>query len=206
MYENYNNKTIVFFGDSITDSCKLLNTNHPAGAGYVNMIKSELEVFHQDIKINIYNEGIGGNKTTDLLNRFDDDVKSKKPDLVFLLIGINDVWHVYDEGKTPNILEIINRIDLIINKIREINSDLVLLTPFLFPNDDYFKGLLPHFNNLMDNLYAYLSKNEIKYIDTYKILNENSNIPLTKDSVHPTIYGHAIIAQSIINYLQIKNQ
>jgi lysophospholipase L1-like esterase len=197
-----NGKTIVFYGDSITDSCKNFNKNHPYGAGYVNMIKSELDVFFPDINVTIYNEGIGGNKTSDLINRFDDDVKSKNPDLVFLLIGINDIWHPYDAKLTPNINKIIENIDIICNKIKNIDSNLVILTPFLFPTDDFFKGLMPYFNQLLDKLYLYINNNKYDFIDTYSIMKNNSNLELTKDSIHPTIYGHSIIAQAIVNYLK----
>ena len=62
-------------------------------------------------------------------------------------------------------------------------------------NEKYEESASSVYEKLIDN-----------NIPAYFILNENSNIALTKDSVHPTIYGHAIIAQSIINYLQIKNQ
>ena len=201
MISKYNNYTIVFFGDSITDSGKNHNPNHPDGSGFVNMIKSEIEVYYQDVKINIINEGISGNKTEDLIDRFDEAVKIHNPNIVFLLIGINDIWHLYDKGEIPNITAIIDRIDMIINKIKNIQSDVVILTPFLFPTDEYFENLMPYFNELINNLYDYLIKNNLTYINLYKILKENQNLPPTKDSVHPTIYGHAIIAQSIINFL-----
>lgn len=201
MITDYNNKTIVFFGDSITDTCKTFSKEHPFGAGYVSMIKTEFDVSYPSLNIKVFNEGISGNKTTDLINRFDQDVKSKNPDIIFLLIGINDVWHVYDEGEIPNIDEIIERIDFIINRSKEIGSEIVLLTPFLFPTDEYFKGLIPEFNRLLDAMYKYINTNNIKHIDLYKIMNKSLILPITKDSIHPTLYGHGIIAEAIINYL-----
>jgi lysophospholipase L1-like esterase len=83
------NKKIVFFGDSITDSAKFSNPNYPYGAGYFNMVKSELDVFYPQFNLKLYNEGISGNKTENLLERFDKDVVPHKPDLVVLFIGIN---------------------------------------------------------------------------------------------------------------------
>ena len=200
MLENYNNKTIVFFGDSITDTCKDKCPDYPYGGGYVNMIKTELDVSYSPLNIKIYNEGISGNKTEDLINRLD-TVLNKKPDIVFLLIGINDIWHPYDLNITPNIDEIINRIDIIVKKIKEIGSEIVILTPFLFPTNSHFEGLLHAFDLLLKKLYEYIVNNNLEHIDTYSILKNSNNLELTKDSIHPTIFGHAIIAQAILNYL-----
>lgn len=200
MIENYKNKTIVFFGDSITDTCKLRDVNYPYGGGYVNMIKTEIDISYPQLNIKIFNEGISGNKTEDLISRID-DVLNKKPNIVFLLIGINDIWHPYDNNITPNMDDIVNRIDMIVKKIKGINSEIVLLTPFLFPTNTHFEGLMPAFNSLLKNLYEYVDKNNLEFIDTYSILKNSNSLDLTKDSIHPTIYGHGIIAQSILNYL-----
>ena len=201
MLNDYKNKTIVFFGDSVTDTCKFLHKEYKYGAGYVNMLKTEFDVSYPDLNITIYNEGISGNKTEDLIARFDEDVKTKNPDLIFLLIGINDVWHLYDANIKPNVAEIMKRIDLILNKAHEIGSEIVLLTPFLFPTDEYFKGLIPDFNELLKAMYQYIETNKVEFIDLFKIMQNSQSLAITKDSVHPTLYGHGIIAQAIINYL-----
>ena len=202
MLSDYKNKTIVFFGDSITDTCKWYHQEHPYGAGFVNILKSEFDVSYPDLNIKVFNGGIGGNKTEDLILRFDQDVKSKKPDIVFLLIGINDIWHPYDKNIEPNINDIIYRIDQIITNIKNINSKIVVLTPFLFPNNDYFNNLMPYFNNLSNEYLLYIKENNIEYIDLYKIMKKSNTFNITKDSVHPTLYGHGIIAQAIIEYLE----
>ena len=201
MITDYKDKTIVFFGDSVTDTCKIFNPNYKYGAGYVNIIKTELDVTFNNLNIKIYNEGISGNKTEDLIARFDQDVKTKNPDLIFLLIGINDVWHLYDANIVANVDEIIDRINIIINMSKEIKSKIVLLTPFLFPTDSYFEGLIPDFNRLLNALYKFYKENNIEYIDIYKIMKESQILAVTKDSVHPTLYGHGIIAQAVIDYL-----
>ena len=201
MLDAYKDKIIVFFGDSVTDTCKILHPNYHYGAGYVNILKTEFDVSYPNLNIKVYNEGISGNKTEDLIDRFDEDVKSKNPDLIFMLIGINDVWHLYDANIKPDADEIINRIDFIVDKAHEIGSEIVLLTPFLFPTDAYFQGLIPDFNELINKMYQYFESKQIKYIDTYKIMQNSQTLAITKDSVHPTLYGHGIIAQAIIDYL-----
>jgi lysophospholipase L1-like esterase len=77
---------IVFLGDSITK----------AGAGpngYVTLIKRALERKHADLGIEVIGAGISGNKVPDLQRRLDRDVLARKPTVVVIYIGINDVWH-----------------------------------------------------------------------------------------------------------------
>ena len=77
---------IVFLGDSITQ----------AGAGpngYVTMIRQELDKRHPDLKIEVIGAGISGNKVPNLQSRVDKDVIAKKPTIVVIYIGINDIWH-----------------------------------------------------------------------------------------------------------------
>ena len=208
MIENYKDKTIVFFGDSITDSAKSFNLNHSYGAGYVNMLKTEIDVYYPELNIHIYNEGISGNKTENLLERFNESVVSKKPDLVFLFIGINDVWHPYEAGSEPNNKDILERITLLVKKISNLGSKVVLLTPFLFPAEpffEFFDKLKPYFESFYKEYKEFLINNNLEFIDIYEILKPYSviaNNRLTKDSVHPEIIGHGIIAQAILEYLK----
>jgi lysophospholipase L1-like esterase len=77
---------IVFLGDSITQ----------AGAGpggYVTRIKDALKDKHQDLEIEVIGAGVSGNKVPDIQSRLQKDVLDKKPTLVVIYIGINDVWH-----------------------------------------------------------------------------------------------------------------
>lgn len=77
---------IAFLGDSITQA-------GARGKGYIKLIKAELEKKHKDLDIEIIGAGISGNKVPDLQSRVEHDVIEKKPTLVFVYIGINDVWH-----------------------------------------------------------------------------------------------------------------
>ena len=198
------NKKIVFFGDSITDTCKFFHKDSPYGAGYVNMVKAWIDINWPNENIQIFNEGIGGNKTEDLINRIQDDVLNKKPILTFLLIGINDVWHPFENKQPYDIDLIINRIDQIIKTIETNGSKVIYMTPFIFPTTDFFKSLEGVFNPFQDKLYTYLNNKNIEYIDTNSILTSYFEKTLdnpTCDSIHPSIIGHALIAQAIIDKL-----
>src|SRR5262245_9331454 len=77
---------IVFLGDSITQGAL-------GKAGYITIIKHHVNEKHADLGVEIFGAGISGNKVPDLQKRLERDVLSKKPTLVFIYIGINDVWH-----------------------------------------------------------------------------------------------------------------
>ena len=77
---------IVFLGDSITQG-------GVSPKGYVTLIKNRMAEKHKDLEIEVIGAGISGNKVPDLQKRLDKDVIAKKPTLVVIYIGINDVWH-----------------------------------------------------------------------------------------------------------------
>jgi lysophospholipase L1-like esterase len=90
---------ILFQGDSITDAgrdrAREKNANDPRamGTGYAFLAASQLLAEHSDAKVRVYNRGISGNKVFQLADRWDQDCIALKPDVVSILIGVNDIWH-----------------------------------------------------------------------------------------------------------------
>jgi len=90
--------TILFQGDSITDAGRDKAAYYPndaagMGRGYVFQIVSSLLGQHPGNSWRFYNRGISGNKVYQLSDRWDDDCLQLKPDVLSLLIGVNDFWH-----------------------------------------------------------------------------------------------------------------
>ena len=86
---------ILFYGDSITDMGRDRESEHPAfkmGVGYPNFIAGELH-FNEPNRYEIVNRGISGNRIVDLYARIKVDVWNHNPDVLSILIGVNDVWH-----------------------------------------------------------------------------------------------------------------
>src|ERR1700691_5521614 len=84
-------KRVIFFGDSITQ----MGANP---GGYIVKMGDMLEQKGLAKQYELIGAGIGGNKVYDLYLRMDDDVLSKNPDIVFIWIGVNDVWHKVSSG------------------------------------------------------------------------------------------------------------
>lgn len=119
------NDRIVFLGDSITQ----------AGAGpkgYVSLVREALDKNAKDLKVEVIGAGISGNKVPDLEKRLDRDVLSKKPTVVVIYIGINDVWHGQNDpakGTLPERFE--SGLGGIVDKIQASGARVVLATPSL---------------------------------------------------------------------------
>ncbi len=77
---------IVFFGDSITQ----MGVNP---GGYIDRIQSAIHTKGDSSQYELLGAGIGGNKVYDLYLRLEEDVLAKKPNVVVIYVGINDVWH-----------------------------------------------------------------------------------------------------------------
>ncbi len=90
---------ILFQGDSITDAGRDRNREQNAndagalGKGYVYLIATQLFADQAGNGLKIYNRGISGNKVFQLADRWDKDCLKIKPDVLSILIGVNDIWH-----------------------------------------------------------------------------------------------------------------
>jgi lysophospholipase L1-like esterase len=94
-------ETILFQGDSITDAGRKRNIVKPnsdaaLGRGYAWLAAAELLIGMPDAKLKIFNRGNSGNKVYQLAERWQADCLDLKPDVLSILIGVNDFWHTLD--------------------------------------------------------------------------------------------------------------
>ncbi len=199
---------IVFLGDSITQ----------AGAGpngYVTMIRQELDKRRADLKIEVIGAGISGNKVPDLQRRVDKDVIAKKPTVVVIYIGINDVWHGAKNpvnGTMPDAFE--SGLKEVIGKCRDAGATVVLCTPTVIGEK---KGGANELDAKLDQ-YSDLSRKlakELKlplcdlrkaFVDHLKDNNkENADKGvLTSDTVHLNQAGNQFVADTMLKVLDPK--
>ncbi len=96
-------QTILFQGDSITDAGRnkddsAANSQPALGNGYAWFSAAELLVDHPGDRLSIFNRGISGNKVYQLAERWQTDCLDLKPDVLSILIGVNDYWHKVKHG------------------------------------------------------------------------------------------------------------
>lgn len=94
---------ILFQGDSITDAGRKkdmlgANDSKALGNGYAALAAGELLGAYPESELKIYNRGISGNKIPDLAARWQADCLDLKPDILSILIGVNDLWHTFAFG------------------------------------------------------------------------------------------------------------
>ena len=100
---------ILFFGDSVTDTGRDRDAKAGApngwGMGYVYQIAAYLGAQDPADELVFTNKGVGGNRVADLEKRLKTDVLDEEPDIVSILIGVNDVWRHFDSGVESPIKE-----------------------------------------------------------------------------------------------------
>ena len=125
---------IIFYGDSITDMNRARERDYKAtgyGVGFVNTIAGTLK-YEDPTKYDILNRGIAGNRTTDLYARIRKDVWNQNPDVVSILIGVNDVYDeiYYHNGIEYSRFEKMYRMIIEETKARLPNVKIILCEPF----------------------------------------------------------------------------
>ena len=127
---------LLFQGDSITDAGRDKRNYHNMGNGYPKFASKLIAEAHPDIEFDFINLGISGNRTDQLFDRLYPDAIALEPDIVSILIGINDIWH-----RRSNILTTDAQFELnyrtILTLLRErTNAKIVMLAPYVLDAED----------------------------------------------------------------------
>jgi lysophospholipase L1-like esterase len=129
--------TFLFQGDSITDGNRTRDNdwNHIMGHGYAYLIASRLWYDYPDKVLMFYNRGVSGNRVRDLDARWQKDTLNLKPDVISILIGVNDVLAII-KNTDPDTIEKFKKIyKRILEKTKDAlpNTQIVLCEPFILP-------------------------------------------------------------------------
>ncbi len=201
-------QTILFIGDSITDCRRRELPYSPLGWGYVHFAANFLLANRPDLNLNIENRGIGGDTTRALLFRWQTDCLALKPDIVSLMIGINDLWYKFGESYESQRMHVApdeyeSNVRKLLTQTRdECNSQLILMEPFMFcgETDNPMLTELPAYidivHKLADEFDAVLVPVHTNYIQLQSKRPANQ---WAEDTVHPYEWAHAWIAQQWLN-------
>ena len=128
---------LLFQGDSITDAGRSREDAHILGNGYVKYAAAYLQKAYPKIEFEFINLGISGNQTKDLVDRLETDFVEIQPDIVSILIGINDVWHHADDRSwiPDEVFEANYRTVLQVIK-EKTSAKIMMIEPFLIPVAD----------------------------------------------------------------------
>ena len=194
------NDKIIFFGDSITQ----------AGVkrkGYVTLFSAEIKKQLPDKNIEVIGAGINGNRVPDLQRRLEKDVLNRKPNLVVIYIGINDVWHSgMGNGTSEEDFE--SGLRDIIKKVQEVDSKVILCTPSVIGEKsngtNEFDSMLDQYSDISR---AVAADTGSKLLDLRKAFTEElrktnptsySAGVLTSDGVHLNNEGNQFVARQML--------
>jgi lysophospholipase L1-like esterase len=113
---------VVFFGDSITEAAV-----NPGG--YIAQLRDSLAALKKDKKYELVGAGIGGNKIYDLYLRLEEDVLARKPKVVVLYVGVNDVWHRHTFGTGTDADKFQKFYRALIQKFQQNGIQVIACTP-----------------------------------------------------------------------------
>ena len=201
--------TILFQGDSITDSGRNYKKDENLGTGYVMMAALWFSAMYPEMEVKVLNRGISGNRIRDLSNRWQKDTLNLKPDVVSILVGINDTLGKYFWGSPTSVSDFENDYRMILRQTRDnLNSQIVLMEPFsIIVTKDQLK-LREDLNPKIEVVRKLSEEFETLLIPLDKIFDEavKKREPQfwSQDGIHPTPVGHALIAQSWLKALMNK--
>ena len=127
-------KTILFQGDSITDTGRNRENNISLGTGYALMTAGKILVDYPG-QYQCINKGVSGNRCVDLYARIKLDAINLAPDILTILIGVNDVWHEFARQNGVSAPKFEKIMDMYLSEIKEAlpNIQILMLEPFVLP-------------------------------------------------------------------------
>jgi acyl-CoA thioesterase I len=197
------NQTILFIGDSITDADRNSPAHKPFGFGYVHFVANFLLGKYPAYNLNIINTGISGDTITDLKGRWQKDCLDHNPDILSILIGVNDVWRQFaTEDELPYAVPLdeyeTTYRQILTTVTQKCNSRLVICEPFMFC-DDFNNPMFAHLRTFIEVVHRIADDFDAVLVPLQKAIDARiKEVPpqsWSLDMVHPEIWAHAWIAQ-----------
>jgi len=198
-------KKVVFFGDSITEA----GVNK---GGYIDVLQNMIAAKVAADKFELNGAGISGNKIYDLYLRIEKDVLEKKPDVVVIWVGVNDVWHKSSHNTGTDFDKFGKFYDAVVKKIQATGAKVIIVTPAAIgEKNDYSNAQDGDLNAYSSWMRNYAKTNGHGLVDLRTIFHEYSlaHNPenkdrdiLTNDGVHLNEKGNALVAEEMWKALQ----
>ena len=200
--------TVLFQGDSITDcgrnrKQKQPNVARAFGTGYPLLISSKLMADHPTANLRTYNRGISGHKVPDLDKRWQSDCIDLKPDILSILIGVNDIWHKLNGRYDGTVETYETGLHALLKRTREAlpKTQIVICEPFVlrcgavndkwFPEMDQRRAACKRVSDAMECTWV-----PFQTMFDEAVTSETPPAYWAGDGVHPSMAGHALMAKT----------
>lgn len=194
---------VLFFGDSITDCGRTgaADPDEAMGSGYAFLCAAMLSARHPGSNLRFTNRGIGGNRVSDLEGRLGRDVLDLRPDVLSVLIGINDTWRRYDSDVVSPVDAFARSYERILSAAREqLGARLIVMEPFLLPVPEDRRRWREDLDPRIAAVRELARRFEAVYVPLDGLFAAAAcRRPMDywlPDGVHPTPAGHALIADA----------
>ncbi|WP_151737624.1 SGNH/GDSL hydrolase family protein ['Paenibacillus yunnanensis' Narsing Rao et al. 2020] len=199
-------KVILFQGDSITDGNRGrdLDPNHILGHSYAYIIGAKLGFERAEEGLTVYNRGISGNRISDLYARWNEDAIYLQPDVLSILIGVNDLWRTM-KGEPSGCTDRFERAYRhVLEETREVlpQTKLVLCEPFILntgaPAEEWeaWQERIAHYQEVVRSLALEFGTVHVPLQAAFNAAAQRASASYwIWDGVHPTYAGHELIAR-----------
>ena len=199
---------ILFQGDSITDVGR---NNHSGslisiGQGYPVLVDSDLSVRYPG-QFEFENLGISGNRIVDVYARIKVDCWNHEPDVLSILIGINDVWHDVSHNNGVDAKRFYNVYKMLVEDTLERfpNMKIMLLEPFVLPGtatEEHWEFFQTETVKRQEAVKRIAKECGVIFVPLQKVFDEACKVCPSSywlgDGVHPMPAGHQLIAKEWI--------
>jgi lysophospholipase L1-like esterase len=198
--------TVLFQGDSITDagrnrSAAAPNQADALGFGYPLRVASALLAQHPERELQCFNRGVSGNTVPDLEHRWQTDTVDLKPDILSILIGVNDYWHTLNGSYHGTVADYETGYAALLERTKTAlpGVRLVVLEPFVLRCGAVTDAWFPEFDARRAAAQRVASRAGATFLALQDMFDQLARrAPPTywaADGVHPTVAGHGAIAQ-----------
>jgi len=196
---------ILFQGDSITDAFRIKDPNEPhdcylLGAGYAGRVAGDLRAAHPELGLRFLNRGIAGQGVAELLSRWTIDTICLEPDVLSVLVGINDSAPGRDETAEQfeaSYRRLIEETTAALPSIR-----LILLEPFLVPHGGQAAERRSNLEARQPIVRRLAEEAGATFVPLQEVFDKavaDHDVPPTHwtlDGIHPSSAGHVLIAEA----------
>ncbi len=200
---------VLFQGDSITDAGRNRQAAQPndvggLGRGYAFLIACRLLADHAYQNLRIYNRGISGNKVPDLDQRWQQDCLDLQPNLLSILIGVNDIWHKLNGAYQGSVADYESQLLALLKRTRESlpQTRIVVCEPFVLRCGAVNERWFPEFDERRAACVRVAEQMDCTIVPFQAMFDRAiADAPpeyWAGDGVHPTLAGHALMAKTWI--------
>lgn len=198
--------TVLFQGDSITDAGRSRdvaeepNNQKALGNGYAWMAASQMLVGLPEANLQIFNRGISGHKVFQLADRWDKDCLDMKPNVLSILIGVNDIWHMLGGNYDGTVTVYENDFNALLARTKEAlpQVQLVICEPFVLKCGAVDDKWFPMFDEYRAAAKRVAEKHSAIFVPFQAMFDEAVKYAppehWARDGVHPSPFGCQLMA------------